>query len=306
MKGALRLVVTGRTGQLARALSERGLATGVQILCLARPQLDLESPGAVAPLIARARPDVVINAAAYVGVDAAEAAPELAMRINGEGARSVAGAAAQLRIPIIQISTDYVFNGALGQPYREADATAPLNAYGASKLAGERAALAANPRCVIARTSWLFSPFGGNFVSTMLHLGQTRPSVRVVADQVGAPTYALDLADALIIMAQRLRAEPDNAALSGVFHVAGSAQATWAEFARAIFALAAARGRSPVEVVDITSKDYGAAAERPADSRLDSTKLANVYGLRLAEWRVALPPCIDRWLDAQSTGRRRE
>jgi dTDP-4-dehydrorhamnose reductase len=290
----MRLVVTGRKGQVARALVERGRSAGVEVVCLARPEIDLTEPEFVARAIEATRGDVVINAAAYTAVDKAEAEPELAMQVNGEGARAVAAAAAMTGRPVVQISTDYVFGGALDRPYREDDPVGPLGVYGRTKLAGEIAVATANPRHVIARAAWVYSPFGHNFLKTMLRLGLTRDEVGVVADQWGAPTSALDLADGLIAMARRLIAEPDNASLYGVFHATGSLYTSWAGFAATIFAQAATLGRRPVAVTPISTAQYPTPAARPANSRLDSGKLRRVYGLTLPEWRGPAQDCVKR------------
>jgi len=290
----MKLVVTGRHGQVARALAERGRSAGVEVVCLARPEVDLTEPGLVARAIEATRGDIVINAAAYTAVDKAEAEPDLAMRVNGEGARAVAAAAARTGRPVVQVSTDYVFDGALDRPYCEDDPVGPLGVYGRTKLAGETAVAAANARHVIARTAWVYSPFGHNFLKTMLRLGLTRDEVGVVADQWGAPTSALDLADALIAMARRLAGEPDNASLYGAFHATGSLYTSWAGFAAAIFAQAAMLGRRPVAVTPISTAQYPTPAARPANSRLDAGKLHRVYGLALPEWRSSAHDCVKR------------
>jgi len=290
----MRIIVTGREGQVARALAERGQSAGVEIIRLGRPHLDLIEPDQVARAILSAAGDVVVNAAAYTAVDAAEGEPELALQVNGEGARAVAVAAARTGRPVVQLSTDYVFDGALDRPYREDDPVGPVGVYGRTKLAGEVAVAAANPRHVIARTAWVYSPFGRNFVKTMLRLGETRDEVRVVADQSGAPTSALDIADALIAMARRLIAEPREASLYGIFHLTGAVYATWADFATEIFAQAAALGRHPVAVIPISTAQYPTPAARPANSRLDIAKLQRVYGLALPDWRDSARDCVKR------------
>ena len=204
----------------------------------------------------------------------------------------------------MQISTDYVFDGALDRPYREDDPVDPVCVYGRTKLAGEHAVVAANARHVIARTAWVYSPFGRNFLKTMLRLGLTRDEVNVVADQMGAPTSALDIADALIAMARRLVREPDNANLYGVFHVTGSSYTTWAGFAAAIFAQAAMYGRKPVNVTPHPTMQYPTPAARPANSRLDVGKLHRVYGLALPEWRSSARACVKRLILSPEAERR--
>ena len=240
-----------------------------------------------------ARPDVVVNAAAYTAVDKAEAEEAVAVRVNGEGAGHVAEAAARLGVPLLHLSTDYVFDGALPRPYREEDPTGPAGAYGRSKLIGERLVAERCPDCVILRTAWVYSPFGSNFVRTMLRLGETREEVGVVADQVGNPTSALDIAGALIAIAAKAR-DNSSQALRGVFHMTSAGEASWADFAEAIFSEAAARGRRLTRVKRIATADYPTRARRPANSRLDNGKLSRVYALTLPEWRASLTACCAR------------
>ncbi len=289
---AMRLAVTGLTGQVVSALIERA-PRNVEIIALGRPQLDLSVRAAVLATLRSARCDAIVNAAAYTAVDRAESEPEVAMRVNGEGARHVAEIAAEIGAPLVHLSTDYVFDGALDRPYREDDPTGPTSAYGRSKLAGERHIAAVHANSAILRTAWVYSPFGANFVKTMLRLGAAQSEVRVVADQIGNPTSALDLADAVLAIAARLLADPAPA-LRGIFHVSGAGEASWADFAEAIFSEAQAHGCAPVAVRSIATADYPTAARRPANSRLDNGKLAAVYGLGLPDWRGSAKQCVAR------------
>lgn len=299
----MRVAVTGREGQLVQALAERALGTDVTLIAVGRPELDLARPETIAPVLAVARPDLVVNAAAFTAVDRAEGEDAAAFAVNGTGAGEVAKAARSLGLPVIQISTDYVFDGALDRPYREADATGPVSAYGHSKLAGEQAVEAATPDHAILRTAWVYSPFGANFVRTMLRLGQERDEVSVVADQIGSPTSALDIADAVLVVARNLVSRPDDMSLRGVFHMAARDEASWAELAEAVFAEAAAGGRRPVRVRHITTAEYPTAARRPANSRLDGARLAAVHGIVLPDWRGSLKACVARLLTEQQAGR---
>ena len=292
----MRIVVTGKQGQVTQSLQERAPGAGVELVVLGRPEFDLSEPASLAEAIVAARPDVVINAAAYTAVDKAESERDLAFRNNAEAAGAVAAAAARAGAPILQLSTDYVFDGTATRPYREDDAVAPMGVYGASKLEGERAVARAQPRHVILRTAWVYAPFGANFVRTMLRQGESRSQMRVVADQQGCPTYAPDIADALIAIARRLMASPDDDRLYGVFHMAGGQATTWADFARGVFAEGQRHGRAPVEVEPITTADYPTPARRPANSRLDTSRLKLTYGVELPGWRVSLPGCVDRLL----------
>jgi dTDP-4-dehydrorhamnose reductase len=288
----IRIAVTGSNGQVATSLIEQA-GEDVEIIALARPALALEDRRAVISGIAAARPDVVVNAAAYTAVDKAESEEDLAARVNGEGAGSVAEAAAKIGAPLLHLSTDYVFDGALDRPYREDDPTGPTGAYGRSKLVGEKLVAERWPDSAILRTAWIYGPFGANFVRTMLRLNETRDEVAVVADQRGSPTSALDIAVALIVIAKRMRSD-SSPALRGIFHMTGSGEATWADFAEAVFEEAHARGRRLTRVKRISTADYPTAARRPANSRLDNGKLRRIYGLALPEWRASLSKCCAR------------
>ncbi len=290
----MRIGVTGRTGQVAQALIERAPLQACDVITLARPDCDLLDAASIARAVEAAACDIIVNAAAYTAVDRAETEPDLAMAINAEGARQVALAAKAKGVPVIQISTDYVFDGRAERPYREDDAPAPLGAYGRTKRAGELAVAEACTNHVILRTAWVYSATGQNFVRTMLRLGETRSSIGVVADQYGAPTYAPDLADVICAVATQLVAKPDARQLRGIFHATGQGDATWADLADAIFAGAAQRGRPPVQVDRITTADYPTPAQRPKNSRLDMQKLATTYGLKTPDWRASLAICLDR------------
>ena len=200
----MRLAVTGREGQVATALARAGALAGIEVVRLGRPELDLERPETIAPALQAVRPDVVVSAAAYTAVDQAESEPERARRINAQAPGVLAEAAARLGAPIVHLSTDYVFDGEKRAPYTEADATGPVTVYGATKLQGEQAVAAGHPRHVILRTAWVYAPWGKNFVRTMLRLAEAREEVGVVADQHGCPTYAPDIADAVLAIAAAL------------------------------------------------------------------------------------------------------
>ena len=292
----MRIAVTGRQGQVARALIERGDAVGVKILPLARPDIDLALPETIPAALSALQVDLVINAAAFTAVDLAEAQSERAFAINHLGAKAVAVAAASLKIPIVQLSTDYVFDGTLDRPYVESDPVNPINVYGRSKLAGELAVAAAQPDHVILRTAWVYSPFGKNFVRTMLSLADKRSEVSVVADQFGAPTNALDIADGVLVVARRLLEQPAASELRGIFHMTGRDVATWADFAEGIFAASQAVGGPVAKVNRISTSAYPTPARRPANSCLDGGRLAAVYGHRLPSWQQSLPGCVRRLL----------
>jgi dTDP-4-dehydrorhamnose reductase len=291
----VRVVISGREGQLVRSLIER--ASGdAQVVALGRPELDLAgSADRIVDAIQAAQPDLVISAAAYTQVDRAESERELAFAVNAEGPRAMAVAARKCGVPLIHLSTDYVFDGAKASPYLEEDPAGPTSVYGASKLAGEQAVLAEHSDTAVIRTAWVYSPFGTNFVKTMLRLASDRDEVSVVADQRGNPTSALDIADGLLAVAKTLGSSEDSA-LRGIFHMTSPREATWAEFAEAIFQVSARAGGPTATIKHIRTSEYPTAAARPANSRLDSTKLARVYGVRLPDWRGSMATVVTRVL----------
>jgi dTDP-4-dehydrorhamnose reductase len=296
----MRLYVIGGEGQVARSLRDAAARDkSIVFGHSSRLEIDLLRPSSIDRALADFRPDVVINPAAYTAVDKAESEPEQAFAINRDGARTVAAAAAKQGAPIIHFSTDYVFDGKKTGPYVESDPVAPLGVYGQSKLDGEREVAAANPRHVILRTSWIYAPFGANFVRTMLRLAAERDGLRVVDDQVGCPTYAPDIAVAAIALASKLVGsswQPHHHV--GVTHLAGPDAMSWCAFARAIVAEAAKRGRRSVPVDPISTSDYPTPAARPANSRLSTARLASVFGIQLPPLTDSLNDCLDRLLQA--------
>ncbi|TPK35968.1 dTDP-4-dehydrorhamnose reductase [Mesorhizobium sp. B2-5-4] len=291
----MRLLVTGRDdGQVAASLLEAGQArVGVEVIALGRPELDLAKPDTVIDAIAAAKPDIVVSAAAYTAVDQAEDEPDMAFAVNATGAGKVAEAAARLGVPVIHLSTDYVFDGTKADAYVETDTPAPLGVYGASKLAGEQAVVGANPRHLILRTAWVYSPFGRNFVKTMLRLAADRDEISVVADQWGNPTSALDIADAILHAAAMLQRD-NNFNAFGAYHVAGTGETNWSGLARYILDTSLAFGGPWARVRDIATKDYPTKAQRPANSRLSSAKFAGVFGWRAPHWRPSTEAVVRR------------
>jgi dTDP-4-dehydrorhamnose reductase len=283
------ILVTGGTGQVASAL---GAAGGDSVHVVGRPTFDFDRPESLVAVFRQAAPWLVVNAAAYTAVDAAEDDAEAAYRANRDGPGALAQLCAAAGVPLIHISTDYVFDGAKGVPYVETDATAPTGVYGASKLAGEQEVLAVWAHTTVLRTSWVYAPTGKNFVRTMLRVGAERDRLRVVADQRGCPTTAADLAAAILAIASLLRAGWRDS-YAGVFHAAGSGETTWHGLAVATFEAAARFGARVPVVEAITTADYPTKAKRPADTRLDCSKLATVFGVRLPDWRGSLARTID-------------
>jgi dTDP-4-dehydrorhamnose reductase len=289
----MRIAVTGKNGQVARALAQAGPLLGVEIIAVGRPELDLAAPETVRVALNAAAPDVVVNAAAYTAVDQAEREPERADAINRVGAGAVAEVARALGAPVIHLSTDYVFDGTKTSAYVEEDLAGPAGTYGASKLAGEQAVAAATADHLIIRTSWVYAPYGKNFVRTMLALAKNRDEVRVVDDQYGCPTYAPDMAVAIIRIARNLSGNPSDPRLRGIFHLAGRGETSWAGFASAIFAFLAAKGLRSPALTPIVSADYPTPARRPPNSRLDCRKVAAVHGIELPLWRDSLGNCLE-------------
>lgn len=290
----MKLLVTGAQGQLARSLLERAVSRShIQIVAIGRPGLDLAKEGSAASAIEAIRPDIIINAAAYTGVDSAEDQPQLAFRINAEGAGEVAAAAAAVGARVIQLSTDYVFDGRSKRSYREDSPTHPLGVYGASKLAGEERVRAANPRHAIVRTAWVYSPFASNFVMTMVQAARVRDVLAVVDDQIGSPTSALDVAEGLIRMAEIWTDSPERG-LGETYHLAGSGVTSW--FGLAEFVMDACRMRSlaSAEVRPIGTADWPTRAARPANSVLDSTKFASEFGFVMPDWRKSVSSVVER------------
>ena len=294
----MRVFVAGSGGQLARALVDCGTEAGVETLALGRPQFDLEQRRGAERIDAFA-PDVIINAAAYTAVDAAESDSRRAFAVNRDGAAWLAGVAARRRTLFLHVSTDYVFDGAKASAYTEEDGPNPQTAYGRTKRAGEEAVLATWPEALIFRTAWVFSPYGQNFVKTMLRLAAEREQLRVVNDQTGNPTAAHDIAKALLLVARRAAQANDHP--RGIYHLAATGETTWFGFAQGIMRLAAEHGLRSVPVAPISGDEYPTAARRPANSRLDCSRLAQDFGLSLPRWQDSLAATM-RALAAEQAG----
>lgn len=288
----MKVLVIGREGQLARSLVDAAKQAGVEVVAVGRPEIDLAMPSTIGGAISQHAPGLVINVAAYTAVDQAEKEPALAFAINADGAGHVARACAAADVPLMHISTDYVFDGSKTSAYVEDDAVSPLGVYGSSKLEGERQVAAAHARHVIVRTAWVVSPFGHNFVKTMLRLAQSRPEISVVGDQIGCPTYAPHLASALLAVAQQIGRRDRAAAPWGVYHATGTGEATWFDLAQEVFAQSRRHGGAAASVKPITTAEYPTPARRPANSRLDCGKLARTFDVRLPDWRDGIAECV--------------
>lgn len=274
------LIVFGANGQLGHALKRVAEARGVTCTSFDRQSVDIIEPVKVSDSLSRTKPGLVVNAAAYSAVDRAESEEGRAFAVNCDGARNIAEVCMRLGLPLVHLSTDYVFDGQKSGSYVETDPVAPLSAYGRSKQAGERAVLQACAHAMILRTSWMFGIEGTNFVKTMLRLGRERHTLRVVSDQQGCPTFADDLAAAIIAAAPRF--EP------GTYHLAGSGSATRFEFAKEIF-----NGKSSPQVQPITTAEYPTPARRPANSVLDCTRARAVLGVELPHWKDGLKRMLE-------------
>ncbi|MEZ5937921.1 MAG: dTDP-4-dehydrorhamnose reductase [Hyphomonadaceae bacterium] len=290
--------MAGASGQVSQSLARRAHDRGTDLVAAGRPTLDLASRSSVVAAVRFAAPDVVVNAAAYTAVDKAETDADAALQVNALGAGYLAEAAAAVDVPIIHISTDYVFDGTKSGPYLETDRPNPLCVYGVSKLEGERRVAEANARHAIVRTAWVYSPYGSNFVKTMLRLAADREEIGVVADQFGTPTYALDMADGLLDIAERV-ASGDADDQWGVFHFASPDDACWADLAEATFEESRLHGGPTANVRRIATEDFPTPARRPANSRLDTSKLRRVYGIQPQKWRAGLADCVRRLMEAR-------
>ncbi|MFQ5563093.1 MAG: dTDP-4-dehydrorhamnose reductase [Parvularculaceae bacterium] len=273
----MKLLVFGETGQVARELKRAAAERRIEGTFLSRAQADFDNPPELEDVLESVDADIVIIAAAYTAVDKAEDDKAAAFRINAEAPGAIAAACAARGLPLIHLSTDFVFDGAADRPYVEVDRPNPLSVYGASKLAGEKAVLDSGARAVILRTSWVFAGHGHNFVRTMLRLGETRPALDIVADQIGGPTPARDIAETLLTVAAALQ----EGAKGGVYHYQGGPPASWADFARAIFDAA---GMATV-VNDIPTGAYPAPAQRPAYSVMNCAKIMTDFGVPAPDWR---------------------
>lgn len=290
----MKVLVAGRSGQIARSLIEAGAGRpGIELIALGRPELDLELPETIGAAIAEARPGVVINAAAYTAVDRAEDEAERAFRINAQAVGEIARHCRDRNARLIHISTDYVFDGDAPGPYTPDAPTNPLGAYGRSKLGGEHEVRAQMPDHLIVRTAWVYSPFSHNFVKTMMRLGQSQDVVRVVADQRGNPSSALDIAEGLLGIVGRWR-DGDSTGLGATYHLAGTGTTSWADFAGAIFAACERHGLPAARVEPIITAQYPTRAQRPHNSMLDSSRFTRDFGFQMPDWHQSLDCVVDR------------
>ncbi len=290
----MKILVIGKEGQLARSLAEMPRPAAVALETIGRPEIELTERPAIFAAIKRAAPDVVVNTAAYTAVDKAEAEAALAHAVNALGIANIAAACSVVKAKLIHVSTDYVFDGRKAAPYTETDPVCPLGSYGRSKLEGERLVAEACAEHIILRTAWLHSPFGQNFVKTMLRLAGSRAEIGVVDDQTGNPTYAPHAARAIMRIAELAGCRNAAPHLWGTYHLAGSGDATWFAMAREIFRVSGELSGPAAAVRAITTAEYPTPASRPANSRLDCSKLRNAFGIEMPEWRSGVAECVAR------------
>ena len=293
------ILVTGGSGQVGTEL-QRLVLPGLRFVAPTRSELDLSQPESLAAAVAGRPWAAIINAGAYTAVDAAETDPVAAWTVNALAPAALAAASAAAGIPIVHVSTDYVFDGVKPGPYVEEDAVAPLGVYGASKLGGELAVRTGNPRHIILRTAWVLSAHGKNFLKTMLRLAETRPELGVVDDQLGCPTAAADIAATLAALTRRLL--DDEAAPTGTYHFVNAGEASWCALAREIFDLSAAAGGPSAAVRAIATADYPTPARRPANSRLATAKLGRDFGIVPRPWQEPVRAIVSESLNPSPAG----
>lgn len=301
-KGVTHVLVAGASGQLARSLAalSKNEAGGCVVTALGRPELDIVDENSIDAALDRIKPDILVNAVAYTAVDRAETEEALAYAVNRDGTGALARATATRGLPIIHVSTDYVFNGTKSEPYTETDTPNPQGVYGRSKYEGELAIADANPQHLILRTAWVYSEYGNNFLKTMLRLASEKPELRVVADQHGNPTYAGDLAAGIIAMIAALPSLSPGQSPWGIYHLAGQGETSWHGLAQHIIDCAAKHGRTPIPVMPISTADYPTPAKRPANSRLDCSKATAVFGVTLPHWRDSVERCVTKLISSQT------
>jgi dTDP-4-dehydrorhamnose reductase len=294
---ARRIFIAGEQGQVAQALERAYKLRSDNVVTAGRSNFSVTDESHLLSAVAAFNPDLVINAAGYTAVDKAEDDKEAAFAVNCDGAGFVAAAANAAEVPVIHLSSDYVFDGTKQAPYRETDPTNPLNVYGESKLAGEIAVASSTRNYVILRTSWVCSPIGHNFVKTMLRLARDRDEIAVIDDQWGCPTFAADLAAMIISIGDKLASVDDRSRFYGIYHASSAGETTWCRFAREIMAQSAAKSGPACRVRAIASSEYPTRAKRPAYSCLDCSKVKRVFGISPPRWQTSLQACLDLLLD---------
>lgn len=281
----MKILVTGRNGQVAQSMLH-STQEDVEIVALGRPELDITDKTSIAKAVQVYKPDIVVNAAAYTAVDKAETEIQEAFAVNRDGAKNVAEVGQDNGLPIIHISTDYVFNGQNENGYKEDDAPGPLNVYGLSKLEGEWGVMEANPDHIILRTAWVYSRFGNNFVKTMIRLAQTHDEINVVSDQWGTPTSADFIANNIITIGKQVTGKIPPQNWRGIFHLVPDGKTNWADFAREVFSLSKKTGEKLCNIRSISSLEYRTSATRPKNSLLNNEKIRSTFKLQIIGWKT--------------------
>lgn len=286
------ILITGGKGQVGQCFQELAAQRpALRFLFVDVDELDITDRRAVRRFFAKNRPTWVVNCAAYTAVDKAESDPALAKKINVTGAKNLAEACTEIGIPFVHISTDYVYHNRQNTPFKEGDPESPKGVYAKTKLLGDRAALRANPLTMIIRTSWVYAHLGNNFVKTMLRLGKERPTLNVVFDQIGTPTFAPDLAEAILTIIQKVdNQEVERGSIGGVWHYSNEGVTSWYDFAVEVFAMSGV----PCRVSPIETKDYPTPAQRPPFSVLNKSKIKATFGLQIPHWRESLGRCLEK------------
>ncbi len=293
----MRLLVFGKSGQVSSSLQALANQTNLDLVSIGSSSVNISDLGAVKDAIQSAKPDIVVNPAAYTAVDKAEEQPDLANLVNCTGAGNVAEAASNLDIPVIHLSTDYVFDGEKDSPYTEQDPTNPVSVYGKSKLAGEKEVAKHNPQHIILRTAWVYSPVGRNFLKTMLNLAKGRDQVSVVADQFGNPTSADSIAGAILSIGNALWS---GKTAYGTYHFCGPAHTSWAGFAEEIFRASSSIGGPFAEVLPITTSEYPTAAKRPKNSSLDMSKFSSAFSYEQPSLKSSIMKAVSSALQSSA------
>lgn len=281
----MKILVTGKNGQVAQSMLH-STQDGVEIVALGRPELDITDKTSIAKAVQVYKPDIVVNAAAYTAVDKAETEIQEAFAVNRDGAKNVAEVTQENGLPIIHISTDYVFNGQNENGYKEDDAPGPLNVYGLSKLEGEWGVMEANPNHIILRTAWVYSQFGNNFVKTMIRLAQTHDEINVVSDQWGTPTSADFIANNIITIGKQVTGKNPPQNWRGIFHLVPDGKTNWADFAREVFSVSKKTGEKICTIRSISSSEYRTSATRPKNSLLNNEKIRPIFNLQIVGWKT--------------------
>jgi len=298
----MRIFVAGASGQVALSLKEAVIDSNIELVTAGRPNFDITDTASIRGTVDAFKPTAIVNAAAYTAVDGAESDEKNAYAVNATGAATLAALADEMDVPFIHISTDYVFSGNKNGAYTENDSVAPTGAYGRTKLAGELNVMLKNPNSIILRTAWVYSPFGKNFLKTMLALAKTRDELGVVSDQTGNPTYAPDIADAILHILEGISEEGWDDAYAGVYHLTGTGKTNWHSFASEIFKEGSQYQHPVPKVNAIATADYPTPAKRPKNSCLNCKKIQDTFSIKMPNWQTSTAKCVKRLFEEGGLG----